>query len=421
MSLQHGLSGLSAAARNLDVIGNNVANANTVGAKAARAEFSDMYANSLTGVSAATSGIGVSVTSVAQQFTQGDIVATQNPMDMAINGRGFFRLSQNGSITYSRNGQFRMDKDGYVVNSRGDRLTGYPVDNNGRISNGTPTDLRVSTADIAPKATAKARAQLNLDAREPVRPPATAPFDSSDPSTYSGAMSMSVYDTLGRDHQVTMYFVKTTNNEWQVHGAADGADLAQRPLATLTFDTAGKVASITANGATSTPPELFSVSIPASTPGGPPEAVDPLVFQMDLRDITQFGATFSTNEISQDGFGSGRLSGFSTDESGVLVGRYSNGQTRPQGQIVLASFLNPQGLMPVGNNMWVETGSAGQPTLGAPASGILGSLQGGAIENSNVDLTGELVSMITAQRVYQANAQTIKTHDQMLQTIVNLR
>ena len=425
MSFQHGLSGLSAAARNLDVIGNNVANANTVGAKASRAEFSDMYANSLTGVAMPTAGIGVAVTSVAQQFTQGDIVATQNPLDMAINGRGFFRVSQNGTALYSRNGQFRMDKDGYITTGQGARLTGYPVDGNGRISNGTPTELRISTADIAPKQTEQARAQFNLDAREPVKNQPGRRFDSADPSTYSGGMSMSVYDTLGRDHQMTMYFVKVSSNQWEIHGAADGQDLVPKPatdvprtpLATLTFDTGGKVQSVSANGVTSTPADVFDVTIPVAAGG----AVDPLSFKLDLRDVTQFGASFSTNELSQDGFGSGRLSGFSADENGVIVGRYSNGQTRPQGQIVLASFVNPQGLVPIGNNMWAESSAAGQPTLGAPGTGILGALEGGAIENSNVDLTSELVSMITAQRAYQANAQTIKTHDQMLQTIVNLR
>lgn len=179
MSFQHGLSGLSAAAKNLDVIGNNVANANTVGAKSSRAEFADLYANSLTGLSAATTGIGVAVSGVAQQFTQGDIVATQNPLDMAINGRGFFRVSQEGVTQYTRNGQFRMDKDGYIVTAQGARLTGYQIDATGVVSNGTPTDLRISTADISPRATASARAQLNLDARDT---PITAPFNSASPT-----------------------------------------------------------------------------------------------------------------------------------------------------------------------------------------------------------------------------------------------
>ena len=403
MSFQHGLSGLSAAASNLDVIGNNVANANTVGAKSSRAEFADLYANSLTGLSAATTGIGVAVTSVAQQFTQGDIVSTQNPLDMAINGRGFFRVALDGTTQYTRNGQFRMDKDGYIVTAQGAKLTGYPVDDTGQISNGTPSELRISTADISPKPTALARAQLNLDARDTA---ITAAFDSTNPATYHSAMSMSVYDSLGRDHQVTMFFRKSADNTWEVRASADGTDIAG-VASTLNFNTVGTM---------TTPTGPFNLTIPVGADAG-----NTLTFGMDLTSATQFGATFATTEISQDGFGTGRLSGFTADDSGMLIGRYSNGQTRPQGQIVLANFVNPQGLVPLGNNVWVEGAGAGQATLGAPGSGILGSLEAGAVENSNVDLTAELVNMITAQRVYQANAQTIKTHDQLLQTIVNLR
>jgi len=403
MSFQHGLSGLSAAASNLDVIGNNVANANTVGAKSSRAEFADMYANSLTGLSAATTGIGVAVASIAQQFTQGDIVSTQNPLDMAINGRGFFRVSLEGVTQYTRNGQFRMDKDGFIVTAQGAKLTGYPVDDAGQTSNGTPSELRISTADISPRPTELARAQLNLDARDPVL---TSTFNSADPETYHSAMSMSIYDSLGRDHQVTLFYRKTAGNTWEVRTSADGVDVPG-VSATLNFSTGGIMTS---------PTGPFNLTIPVGADAG-----GTLTFGMNLTSATQFGASFATTEISQDGFGTGRLSGFTADDSGMLIGRYSNGQTRPQGQIVLANFVNPQGLVPLGNNVWVEGGSAGQPTLGAPGSGILGSLEAGAVENSNVDLTAELVSMITAQRVYQANAQTIKTHDQLLQTIVNLR
>jgi flagellar hook protein FlgE len=403
MSFQHGLSGLNASARNLDVIGNNVANAQTVGAKSSRAEFADLYANSLTGLSTATSGIGVAVTGVAQQFTQGDIVSTNNPLDMAINGRGFFRVADEGAVQYTRNGQFHMDKEGYIVTAQGARLTGFPVDASGQTSNGTPTELRISTADLSPKATANARAQMNLDAREAAK---TNVFDANDPNTYNNAMSMSVYDSLGRDHLVTLYFRKTAGNTWQVHGAADGTVVAG-PTATLNFN---------ASGAMTSPAGPFNLTIPVGADAGGNQT-----FGINLTSATQFGAPFGTTEISQDGFGTGRLSGFTADDTGMLIGRYSNGQTRPQGQITLANFVNPQGLVPLGNNVWVEGSESGQPTLGSPGTGILGSLEAGAVENSNVDLTAELVNMITAQRAYQANAQTIKTHDQMLQTIVNLR
>jgi flagellar hook protein FlgE len=312
-------------------------------------------------------------------------------------------VSMDGVTQYTRNGQFRMDKDGYIVTAQGAKLTGYPVDDAGQTSNGTPSELRISTADISPRQTASSRAQLNLDARDAVK---TVAFDSSDPATYNSAMSMSVYDSLGRDHQVTMFYRKTADNTWEVRTSADGTDVPG-VSSTLSFSTGGLMTA---------PTGPFDVTIPVGADAG-----GSMTFGMNLTSATQFGGSFATTEISQDGFGSGRLSGFTADDSGMLIGRYSNGQTRPQGQIVLANFVNPQGLVPLGNNAWVEGGTAGQPTLGAPGSGILGSLEAGSVENSNVDLTAELVSMITAQRVYQANAQTIKTHDQLLQTIVNLR
>lgn len=403
MSFQHGLSGLSAAAKNLDVIGNNVANANTVGAKASRTEFSDMYSNSLTGVSTATTGIGVAVASVAQQFTQGDIVSTQNSLDMAINGRGFFRVTQDGAIEYTRNGQFRMDKDGYIVTASGSRLTGYQIDPSGAVNSGTPSELKIVASDLAPNPTTLARAQLNLDARANAL---TNTFDIQDSTTYHSAMSMSVYDSLGRPHTVSLYFRKTADNTWDVRAASDGTALTGSAT-TLQFDT---------GGIRTAPAGPFNLTIPVGADAG-----GNLTFAVNLNETTQFGAAFATNEIVQDGYTNGRLSGFSADDSGTLIGRYSNGQTRPQGQIVLANFINPQGLVPLGHNSWAEGANSGQPTLGAPGTGVLGALQSSAVENSNVDLTGELVSMITAQRAYQANAQTIKTQDQLLQTIVNLR
>jgi flagellar hook protein FlgE len=404
MSFQDGLSGLNAAARNLDVIGNNVANSSTVGAKTSRAEFSDVYANALSGSGTGAVGIGVAVSSIAQQFTQGDISTTQNPMDMAINGRGFFRTSLNGAVQYTRNGQFRMDKDGFIVNAQGANLTGYSADSAGKIQGGAPNPLQISQADISPKSTATTAAQFNLDAGAKVP---TATFSSTDPTSYNNSNSMSVYDSLGRQHQVTLYYAKTSANKWAVYGSADGTELPTKPLTNLAFDATG---SLTA------PAAPFSVTIPVGADAG-----TSLTFTTNVGTATQFGAPFSTTNITQDGYGSGRLSGFSADTSGVIVGRYTNGQTKALGQVVLANFVNPQGLTPLGNNAWSEGAGSGQPTLGVSGTGTLGPLQSQALENSNVDLTGELVNMITAQRVYQANAQTIKTHDQLLQTIVNLR
>jgi flagellar hook protein FlgE len=406
MSFQQGLSGLNAAQKNLDVIGNNIANANTVGYKGAKAVFADMYANSLAGAGGNQVGIGVAMADVATNFSQGNTVTTSNPLDIAINGGGFFRLATNGALAYSRNGQFQLDKDGFVVSAGGARLQGYPVNTNGGIVPSNPSDLKVSAQDLSPKVTTEANATLNLDSR---KNPIAVAFDINDTSTYHSATSMTTYDTLGNAHTLTMYFQKTAANTWNVYGAGDGAQLGAAPLGTLAFNTDGAL-----NTAGSTLP--WNVSMPVTT-----GAQVPMNFALSFDRTTQFGSAFGVNEMSQNGFASGRLTGFNIGSDGVLQGRYSNGQSRAQGQIVLASFTNPQGLQPLGQNLFAESSDSGQPLTGAPNTGNLGVLQSGALEESNVDLTGELVNMITAQRVYQANAQTIRTQDQILQTITNLR
>jgi flagellar hook protein FlgE len=406
MSFQQGLSGLNIAAKNLDAIGNNVANASTIGYKAARAEFADVFANSLAGGAGVQIGIGAQVAAVRQQFSQGNIVTTSNPLDVAINGAGFYRLSTNGTISYARNGQFSLDRDGYIVTNSGARLTGYPADANGQIVTSTPIDLQVSLANIAPRATTDARVAINLDSRENV--PAAA-FSIADPTSYNSSTAMTVYDSQGNAHTLTLYFRKSAANTWDVYGAADGAVLnGAAPLGTMNFGGNGLLAgNVTMN-----------VSIPLTNGAATPLAF-PVTFPVS--DMTQFGVNFSVSQLQQDGFTTGRLAGFAIGSDGVILGRYTNGQTRAQGQIVLANFINPQGLVALGGNEWAETSESGQPLVATPGSGNLGTLQSGALEEANVDLTEELVKMITAQRVYQANAQTIRTQDQVMQTIVNLR
>ena len=405
MSFQQGLSGLNAAARNLEVIGNNVANANTVGFKGSRAQFADIYANALG--SGGSVGIGTNLAKVAQQFGQGNLTSTSNPLDIAINGDGFFRVSQNGTIGYSRNGQFELDKDGYMVTMSGARLTGYPADAAGNIAVGTPGDLRIDRGDLAPKLTTEALVAMNLDSRKGVL--TAAGFRANDPTTYHGSTSMSVYDSLGNDHAVALYFVKTAANTWSVFAQADGAAVGAGAVGVLNFASDGTI-----DTATTTLP--FALSI-ATTNG----SVTPLAVDLDFTGSTQFGATTTVNELTQDGYASGKISGFNVGPDGTILARYSNGKTLAQGQVALANFVNPQGLAPMGGNLWGETTASGQPLVGSPATGTMGALQGGALEESNVDLTQELVNMITAQRVYQANAQTIKTQDSVMQTLVNLR
>ena len=413
MSFQNGLSGLAASSKNLDVIGHNIANVNTVGAKAGRAQFADVYATSLYGQGSAYNGIGVTVSSVSQQFTQGDLSTSDNPLDMAVNGSGFFRLSYNGALSYSRNGEFHLDKDNYIVSSSGSRLTGYAANPLGGILVGVPVELRLNMADIAPKATEDAGIQLNLNATNPAVDAihTTTPFDPTQTESYSGATSLTVFDRQGSPHVLSTYYQKVGDNEWNVYAVADGVPIAgpgaNGQIETITFDVDGKISAPTAR----TP-----VTVPTTAAAG-----GFFDIELDLTELTQYGSSFAVNRLSQDGFAPGQVAGFTIGDDGTILANYTNGQTKAQGQVVLANFSNATGLSPMGGNAWQETATSGQPVVGAAKTGALGTIKSGALEGSNVDLTAELVNMITAQRSYQANAQTIKTEDQILQTIVNLR
>jgi flagellar hook protein FlgE len=401
MSFQQGLSGLNAAAKNLDVIGNNVANSGTVGFKQSQAQFADVYANSLTGAGGANVGIGVKVAQVSQQFTQGNITATNNPLDMAINGGGFFRMDNNGEATYQRNGQFQLDRMGFIVNPTGAKLTGYTADASGVLSTGAPSPLSINTADLAPQVTGTVNAVLNLDSRGEIP---TDPFDMTDPTTFNDSTAVSVYDSLGNAHTLQTYYVKTAPGEWDVFASTDGG--ATSAVGSLSFDSSGAMTT------------AMPYTIPVVVTSG---ATTPFDVEVDFTGTTQFGSSFSVNTLNQDGYTSGRLAGFNIGADGTVLGRYTNGQSAVLGQVVLANFANPNGLQQLGNNMWAETSTSGNPLIGVPSSGSLGVLQSSAVEDSNVDLTAELVNMITAQRVYQANAQTIKAQDAVMQTLVNLR
>jgi flagellar hook protein FlgE len=412
MGFQSGLSGLNTSSKNLDVIGNNVANASVVGFKNAQAQFADVFANSLTGAGASQVGIGSKVAGVAQQFTQGNISATSNPLDIAVNGKGFFRMEQSGAVSYTRNGQFHFDSQGFVVNSNSQNLTGYGVDANGNILPAAPAPIQISFADVPPQTTSQFVLGMNFDSRE--TQPATALFSPTDPTSYNFSTSGNTFDTLGNAHPFSLYFVKTaTAGQWQAYGTVDGTAPANVNLGagagnpvTVNFDNTGQL--------TTGMPLNASLTITSG-------AVTPLAFTFDLTGSTQYGSDFGVNPLSQNGYASGRLAGFNVSDDGILVGRYTNGQTRNLAQVVLADFRNLQGLKPLGDNLWEETADSGLAIVGTPNSGSLGVLQSSAVEDSNVDLTAELVNMITAQRVYQANAQTIKTQDSILQTLVNLR
>lgn len=416
MGFQQGLSGLFGSAQSLDVIGNNIANTSTVGFKSSTTQFADVYATSLTGTGTLQVGIGTQVTDIAQKFTQGNTSVTNNPLDMAINGEGFFRMDNAGLISYTRNGQFQLDKDGYVVNNSNMRLTGYSVDASGVVVQAAPAPIQVSFADIAPNATTVASLVLNLDASKTV--PVTGAFDPADATSYNNSTAITLYDSLGNSHAMTLYFVQSgTVNEWDVYGRLQvdddtsvGVDFGAGAGAALTleFDTDGQL--------TTTMP-LAGVEADLSAIG----ATTPLTFDLNLGGSTQYGSNFGVNSVSQDGYSSGRIASLSISQNGLILGNYTNGQSNVLGQVALANFINPRGLQSLGNNQWAETSESGQPIVGAPGSGTLGIVQSGAVEESNVDLTAELVNLIIAQRMYQANAQTIRAQDQILQTLINIR
>ncbi|MES2072912.1 MAG: flagellar hook protein FlgE [Pseudomonadota bacterium] len=430
MGFGQGLSGLNAASKQLDVIGNNIANAQTVGFKAAQAQFADVYANSLSGSGAGQVGIGVKVAAIAQQFTQGNITATQNPLDIAISGAGFFRLSDNGAVSYSRNGQFHMDDNGFIVTAQNLNVTGYPVSAAGVVLAGTPVPLHINTKDLDPKVTSEADTQINLDSRAAL--PTVAIFNPADPNSYTQSEPVDIYDSLGNKHNLQTFYVKTGPaagvagpGTWDVYATLDGTQVlsnavpppAGGKIAQLTFDALGKLNPLTTTPVTA-PLYTFGMNLSPVTnlSGAANQAIT-----FSVANSTQFGAAYSVNALHQDGYTSGKLSKFNTGSDGTILGTYTNGQTAVLGQVVLSNFTDPNGLQSIGNNQWIETSESGPPLTGAPSASGLGKLTASATEDSNTDLTGELVNMITAQRVYQANAQTIKTQDQVLQTLVNLR
>ncbi|SEB04142.1 flagellar hook protein FlgE [Paraburkholderia sartisoli] len=502
MGYQQGLSGLAGASSDLDVIGNNIANANTVGFKQGSAQFADMYANSVATAVNTQIGIGSRLASVQQQFSQGTINTTNQALDVAINGNGFFQMSNNGSLTYSRNGVFQLDKNGFIINADGLELMGYAANANGIINSANTVPLKVPTANIPPTTTTTITAGLNLNAQDPLvlgtptttpggtntagltgtaaitsnvagtnantylvtftgpttytvsvnggpaSAPATyttgtaitlgtgetltlagatpangdtftvkptqVPFNQTDNTTYSYPTSVPVYDSLGGAQQVDMYFVKTAAGSWDVYAGVSTGTASK--IGTAKFDTSGNLVSTTDNAGNPTAtPLAFNFSIPTTDGSATPQSL-----QLRIGGTTQFGSKDGTNSLDQNGFAAGTLTNFTIGQDGTLTGNYSNGQTAALGQIVLANFANQNGLVDLGNNQYGATAASGVAQISVPGSTNHGTLQGGAVENSNVDLTSELVNLITAQRNYQANAQTIKTQQAVDNTLINL-
>ncbi|MBZ4194926.1 MAG: flagellar hook protein FlgE [Candidatus Contendobacter sp.] len=512
MSFRTALTGLNAASADLGVISNNIANNNTTGFKQSRAEFGDIYSLSDLGTSTRRSvGTGVKLNSVTQLFKQGNLETTSNPLDLAIDGEGFFSLKEtDGSMIYTRAGSFGLDKDGYIVNSRTQRLQGYLTNpTTGKIDIGNTGDLRTQTGNIDPNQTTTGAFGINLNAGDIA--PATA-FDFRDSTTYNFASAMTTFDSLGNKHSLTAYFVKTiappvttavppglsppapaniTTSAWNIYFSMDGLGLNGNalpaagtglPSGMILFDAFGAVTGTaqgtvpavppngvapagvvdTATDRTITvqtsagPPAVYNKTVltlvangaksvnlanivPTNGPDQPPAtpptgngtwngALNPINSSgippgvtLKFDDTTQYGSPSSTNAATQDGYATGRIVGVDVGEDGTMNGRYSNGQAKVLGQVTLANFRSTPGLSPIGDTSWVETAASGQPVKGPPGTASLGLVRAGALELSNVELSEQLVKMISAQRNFQANAQVISTADQMTQTLLNMR
>lgn len=572
MSFNIGLSGMRAASKDLNVTGNNIANAGTVGFKQSRAEFSDVYAASMMGTGKNPVGSGVLLSNISQQFNQGNVNYTQNSLDLAINGNGFFQVSNNGALSYTRAGYFGTDRNGGLVDNFGYKLQGFPVDGNGNLQNGVVSDLQIQSTNQSPRATGKIDTNFNLNSTD--KPPvawqaaydeaalsglkasdslpaevvsrqgdvaglnpdqaaawsaavtgaspgstdfylselktaygsgpsvsdyqdangawvnqdgynnavkaaissaiATADkavlaksdaiasvdkaasgvaglsFIPTDPTTYNSSTSLNIYDSQGNAHVLTQYFVKTGANSWDMKVLIDGRNpsdpASSKPyLMELTFTPAGELDTLS-DGKGELEPSMFSISadkkvtlnaktptnpngwVPAISDGGTPPKwspngalANPDGIVMDFSKSTQFSSSFAVNKVAQDGYTTGELAGLEIDDTGMIFARYTNGQSKVQGQVILANFANAQGLTPVGKTQWVQSYESGEPVIGTPMSGTMGALQSGALEDSNVELSDQLVNLIVAQRNYQANAKTIETESAITQTIINLR
>ena len=410
MGFNTSLSGISAANADLNVTANNIANVNTVGFKESRAEFADVLNATGYGLRNNAIGSGVRLTNVAQQFSQGNIDQTGRSLDLAIEGEGFFTLDMNGTRVYSRAGNFQPDKDGYVTNPQGARLQVYAPSADGTRFDGALTDLRLLTSDSPPRPTSRLELAFTLPAN--AKELTITPFDPASSNSYNHSSGgITVFDSLGVSHVQTSYFVKTANpNEWQVYNFVDGVPAGNPPgsATTLQFSDSGALLS----------PASGQIDLGTFTPT---TGAGQLAMSLDISGATQYGEKFNQHNTGQDGYASGKLNEISISEQGVVYARYSNGVDVALGQVALTNFNNPQGLLSQGNNLWTETYASGTPRIGAPGSSDLGQIQAGSLEASTVDLTQQLVNMITAQRNFQANAQMLSTQDQITQTVINIR
>jgi len=419
MAFNSAISGLSAANQDLSVVGNNIANANTTGFKSTRADFADIY-EAASGGGLTSSGSGVSAARTSQSFTQGSVFLTGNNLDVSINGSGFFVLDKAGKSEYTRAGLLALNSEGALVSSQGGNLQGYQADASGALST-TVGDLTVGSHTLSASQTSKITAALNLDARQTI--PASSTFSATNPNSYNYSTSTSVFDSLGNAHTLNAYFAKTTTaNQWKLYTQIEGANIGDPVGASTSPTLASYKLAFNSDGALDTK-NSDAVKINHWTPldsTGKASGATSSGFTIDLSDITQLSSEFSIQKIAQDGFSSGQLNALNVASDGKVSAHYTNGQDKTVGKIVLANFSNVQGLQSIGGTQWVATKDSGAAVLGAPTDSGLGDLQSGALEGSNVDLSNQLVSLIIAQRNFQANAKSIQTEDAISQAIINI-
>jgi len=426
-SLYTGQTGLESASTDLSVIGDNIANSATVGFKASRADFSNAMAQQMIGSGGAVAevGLGTELQSVQKILTQGALSNTGVATDLALDGGGFFVVkgAQSGMVGqfYTRAGQFTMDKSGYLVNQGGLRVQGFAADQTGVIG-ATPGDLQLGTAASPAFASTTVTVKANLDASATVP---TAAFSAANPAATSNfASSVTVYDTLGVQHQVDIYFAKTAAGAWTYHALTDGGGLTGGTAGTpteiqsgdLTFDTSGKLQAIanvtgTFNPINATQAQALTFNVGDDIASG----------GTGLLGVTQFAATSTPTSVTQDGYGSGVLSSIGFDKEGKIQGSFSNGTSRVIGQLAIATVNAPDQMSRATGNLFMETTGSGNATLGKATTGGRGSIAAGALENSNVDLSKEFIHMITAQRNYQASSKTITTADSLLAELMNIK
>jgi flagellar hook protein FlgE len=401
MALNTALSGINAAQSDLNVIANNIANANTTGFKGSRAEFADIYAVTGLNLNSTAVGSGVRLQEVAQQFSQGDIQTTNNSLDLAISGNGFFAVNNGSGVTYTRAGDFMKSPDGYVTTPAGARLQIYPPNGVGGFDTSTLKDLNLVTAQSNATATSLITISSNLPASATV--PAN-PFSTSDSTSYNAAAPVTVYDSQGGSHQATVYYVKTGTNSWNANLYIDGQNAGTQPM---TFNTNGNLAT-PANGVLG----FGAVNLGNGS--------SPMTVSLNVTNTTQFGTAYAAGNLVQNGFEAGTLSNIDIDSKGVVTAYYSNNQSTQIGQVAIANFANVQGLRQMGNTTWAASTDSGSAVMGTASSGQFGTLQSGALESSNTaDTTAQLVNMIQAQRDYQANAQVLSTDNTLASALFN--